>query len=296
MAVNKVEATINGTKYTLSYNSSTGAYEADITAPGKSSFNQTGGFYNVIVTAYDDHGNSTIVDSASSSMGKLLKLYVKEKVKPTIQLTAPTANAVLTNNKPTISWQCKDDDSGINAESIELYIDENAVDGTINAIKSGTNYTCSYVPNVSLSDGNHTLKFSCEDNDGNSTETSILIKIDTVPPTLNVSNPSKDINTNVTPIEIKGRTNDTTSSPVTVTVNGKNATVDSNGDFTANVDLSLGNNEITIIAKDGAGKTTTVVRNVNYNNIPPTITNIQIVPNPVDAGKTFKISVEVTDS
>lgn len=296
MAVSKVEAILNGTKYTLSYNSSSGAYEAEITAPGKSSFTQNGNYYNVTVVAYDDSGNSTSVDASDSTFGNALKLTVKEKVKPTITLTSPTANAVLTNNKPTISWQCKDDDSGINVNTIKLYIDGTEVDGTINAVKSGLNYTCSYVPPTSLSDGAHTLKFVCSDNDGNNAETSISVKIDTVPPTLNVSAPTNNLHTNETPITVSGYTNDATSSPVTVTINGKTVTVDSNGYFNTTVSLELGENTITVIAKDGAGKTTTVTRTVYYNNIPPTINSISIVPNPVDAGKTFKITVKVTDS
>ena len=43
MAVKKVEAVINGQTYTLTLNSATGKYEATITAPAKSSYNQTGG-------------------------------------------------------------------------------------------------------------------------------------------------------------------------------------------------------------------------------------------------------------
>ena len=41
MAVNTVKATLNGQTYNLTYNSSTKAYEATITAPSKSSYNQT---------------------------------------------------------------------------------------------------------------------------------------------------------------------------------------------------------------------------------------------------------------
>ena len=58
MAVNSVKAVVNGTTYTLTLNSSTGAYEGTITAPSKSSFKQSGGYYGVTVTAYDDYGNS----------------------------------------------------------------------------------------------------------------------------------------------------------------------------------------------------------------------------------------------
>ena len=43
MAIKTVQAIINGQSYTLALNSATGKYEATITAPGKTSYNQSGG-------------------------------------------------------------------------------------------------------------------------------------------------------------------------------------------------------------------------------------------------------------
>lgn len=295
MAIKTVKATINGTDYTLSLNSSSGAYEATITAPGKSSFNQTGGFYDVSVTAYDDAGNSTTANSASSTIGSKLKLYVKEKVAPNISVSSPSSGAVLINNKPTISWSCSDADSGVKKNTIKLYIDGTEVSGTITATLSGNTYTCSYIPTTAIADGKHTLKFSCYDNDDNYKETSISITIDTVPPTLNVTSPTNGLKTNKATVTVSGTTNDITTSPVTLTVNGAKVTVNSNGSFSTTVNLVEGTNLITVIAKDGAGKTTTVNRTVYYDNTPPVIESVSIVPNPVDAGKTFVISVKVTD-
>ena len=42
MSVKTVQAIVNGQTVNLSYNSSTGRYEATITAPGKSSYSQSG--------------------------------------------------------------------------------------------------------------------------------------------------------------------------------------------------------------------------------------------------------------
>lgn len=47
MAVKTVQTVINGQTYTLTLNSSTGKYEATITAPSKSSYNQSGHYYPV---------------------------------------------------------------------------------------------------------------------------------------------------------------------------------------------------------------------------------------------------------
>ncbi len=295
MAVTKVIATIEGQTYNLSYNSSSGAWEGTATAPGKSSFNKTGGYYGIGITAYDDSGNSITVNAADANFGTLLRLTVKETVKPTISIVSPTSGALLTNNKPTISWKCQDADSGVKSSTIKLYIDGTEVDGTISASGSAASYTCSYIPTSALSDGSHTLKFACTDNDGNSYEKSINIKIDTVAPTLTVSSPSGNIKTNKGTITVSGYTNDLTSSPVTVTVNGTAVTVNASGYFSTEVALVAGENAITVVATDGAGKTSTITRKVTYDNAPPVFESVSITPNPVNAGNTFKISVIVTD-
>lgn len=106
--------------------------------------------------------------------------------------------------------------------------------------------------------------------------------------------------TNKTAITVKGTTNDKTSSPVTVTVklNSRAATavtVESERQFRKDLTLVVGTNTITVVARDAAGKTTTVTRTVTVDQTAPVIKSITINPNPVDCGKTYIISVEVTD-
>lgn len=297
MSVKQVQAIVNGQTYTLTFNSNTGKYEATVTAPNKSSYSQSGHFYGVTIKATDDAGNVTTKDATDSTLGASLRLTVKEKVAPVIAVSYPTASATLTNNKPTITWSVTDDDSGVNPSTIGITIDSGSkiTDGiTKTAVTGG--YNCSYIPATALTDGSHTIKFDASDYDGNAaTQKSVTFKIDTVPPTLSISSPSDGYVTNKNTITVSGTTNDATSSPVTVTVNGKAVTVSSNGTFSTDVTLTSGNNTITVIAKDSAGKTTTITRIVKYNSNPPKITAVSITPNPVDAGKTFVISVTVTD-
>lgn len=141
-----------------------------------------------------------------------------------------------------------------------------------------------------------TIRFDASDYDGNAaSQKSVTFKIDTVPPTLSVTSPSDGYVTNKSTITVSGTTNDATSSPVTVTVNGASVTVGSNGAFSTTATLSAGTNTINIVAKDSAGKTTTITRTVKYDPNPPKITAASVTPNPVDAGKTYVISVTVTD-
>lgn len=291
MAVKTVQAVINGQTYNLTLNSSTGKYEATITAPSKSSYTLSGHYYPVTVKATDDAGNTTTKTDSDATLGGSLKLQVKEKVAPVIAITAPTAGSYIINNKPAITFKVTDDDSGVNPATIGVTIDSGSkVTGdaiTKRAVTGG--YECTYTPTSALADGSHTVRVDASDYDGNAAaQKSVTFKIDTVPPTLSITSPANGLVTNQAACTVAGKTNDATSSPVTVTVG-------SDGSFSKAITLAAGSNTITIVATDYAGKTTTVTRTVKLDTTPPTIKSVTLTPNPVDAGKTFIISVDVTD-
>ncbi len=297
MAVKTVQATINGQVYNLTLNNSTGKYEATITAPSKSSYNQSGHYYGVSVKTTDDAGNVTTKDAADATLGSSLRLQVKEKVAPVITITYPTASAFITNANPKIAWKVTDDDSGVNPDTIALTVDGKAVtaaDITKTAVSGG--YECSYTPKTALGDGEYTITATASDYDGNAASAkSVTFTVDTIPPTLNVTSPAEGLVTNQSSLTVTGTTNDVTSKPVTVTANGASVTVNSDGSWSKTITLTNGNNTITIVATDRAGKTTTVTRTVKLDTGAPVIKSVTLTPNPVDAGKTFVISVEVTD-
>lgn len=303
MSVKTVTVKVNGQTYTATLNASTGKYEATITAPTKSSYPMSGHYYPVEVTATDDADNVTTVGATDAALGESLRLQVKEKVAPVITITSPTASALLTNNKPTITWEVTDADSGVNPDTIGITVDSGSkITGdsiTKTAITGG--YQCSYTPTAALADGGHTLKFDASDNDGNAaTQKSVTFKIDTVPPTLSITSPADGLVTNQASLTVTGKTNDVTSSPVTVTIKLNNGTagtvtVGSDGTFSKALTLAAGSNTITITATDSAGKSTTITRTVVLDTGAPVIHSVTITPNPVDAGATFVIAVEVTD-
>lgn len=302
MALKTVQAIINGVTTTLTLNSTTGKYEATITAPSKSSYNQSGHYYDVTVKATDQAGNVTSANSSHATLGASLRLTVKEKTAPTQNITYPTAGAYIINNKPVITWTVTDNDSGVNPDTIGITVDSGSkvTAGIIKTAITG-GYQCSYTPTAALSDGSHTIKVDASDFDGNAAEQkTVTFKIDTIPPTLNISSPTANLITNNKAVTVSGTTNDATSSPVSVTVKlnsgtAEAVTVASNGTFSKALTLTEGNNTITIVATDSAGKSTTVTRTVTLDTKAPSITAVSMVPNPVDAGKTVVISVTVTD-
>lgn len=303
MSVKAVQATINGQTYNLTLNSSTGKWEATVTAPATSSYKQSGHYYGVSVKATDNAGNAVTKDATDSTLGSSLKLTVKEKVAPVIAITAPTANALIINNKPAIIWTVTDNDSGVNPDTIKLTIDSgSAITGSSITKEVITNgYKCTYTPTTALADGNHTIKVDASDFDGNAAaQKSSTFKIDTVPPVLSVTSPANGLETNQAKVTVSGTTNDITSSPVTLKIKlnsgaEEDVAVASDGKFSKELTLTNGINTITIVATDGAGKSTTVTRTVTLDTAAPVISAVTLTPNPVDAGKTFVISVTVTD-
>ena len=303
MAVKTVQAVINGQTYDLTLNSSTGKWEATITAPSKSSYTQSGHYYPVTVKSTDDAGNLTTKDATDATLGASLQLKVKEKVAPVITITYPTAGSYITNSKPTIKWKVTDADSGVNPATIGITIDSGSkVTGdTITKAAVTGGYECTYTPSTALSDGSHTIKIDASDNDGNAaTQKSVTCTVDTVPPTLSITSPVNGLVTNNAAVTVKGTTNDATSSPVKVTIKlnsgtAESVTVASDGSFSKALTLAAGTNTITVVATDSAGKSTTVTRTVKLDTTAPVIKSVTLTPNPVDCGKTFVISVEVTD-
>lgn len=299
MAIKTVRAKLNGTWHTLTYNSSKNAWEATVTAPGATSYHQSGGYYNVEVEATNDAGTT---GSASGSNLTGLRLVVKERVAPVITILSPSGGAYVTNSKQPVVFTVVDEagGSGINLSSLVVKLDGTAVaSNTITTTVITNGYSVTYTPASAVSDGSHTVTVAVSDNDGNAaTAKSTTFTVDTVPPTLNISAPADGISVNTKSLTVAGTTNDSTSSPVTVkiTLNGTDqgsVSVGSNGAFSKSVTLADGNNTIVVTATDAAGKTSSVTRTVKLDTSVPTVKSATITPNPADAGATVVISVVI---
>lgn len=299
MAIKTVKATINGQTYDLTLNSASGKWEATITAPGKTSYNLAGGYYNVSVEATNEAGTK---GSADASTVDGLKLVVKETVAPVITIVSPTAGAYVANSKQPVVFNITDETggSGVDISTLVVKQDSTAVAAaniTHTAIANG--YSVTYTPSAALSDGSHTVTINCKDHDGNAAaEKSTTYTVDTVPPTLNVTSPADGLITAASSVTVAGTTNDATSSPVVITIslNGTDQgtiPVGTGGTFSKVVTLKKGSNTIVVKAKDAAGKESSVTRTVTLDTSVPKITAATITPNPVDTGKTMVISVTI---
>lgn len=296
MAIQTVKATINGQEYTLTLNSGTGKYEATITAPATSSFNNNDDhYYPVEVKVTDMAGNVTTKNDTDATLGNNLKLVVKEKVAPVIEITSPTSGQLTAQNKPQIIFKVTDNDSGVDISTVQLKIDTTTVSGLqSSAIDDGYQFT--YTPTNALDDGQHTITVNASDNDGNAADPETLtFNVLATAPNLSVDSPTNNVWTNNTTVQYSGTTDADT---LTVKVgNGQAQNIPiSGGSFSGSVTLSAqGANTLTFLATSAAGVTTEVVRTVNLDTEPPVITNVSITPNPVDSGSTYVLAVEITD-
>ncbi len=302
--IQSVKAVINGITHALIFNENTGKWEASIPAGAASSFNSDGGVFNVQLTAENSAGSSFTIDKTHASFGSALALKVIEKQPPVITIISPGTGAYITTATPTIKFKVLDNsignggDSGVNLDNIDVRIDGDSVSDEITheAIEGGYEFTCRL---SALSEGNHILTIAAADNDGNNAaETSAEFKVDTVPPTLDITAPVDNAVYNTASIAVSGSTNDTTSTPVTVTVKVDDseeitAQIGSDGSFSATVELAEGDNTIVITATDSAGKSSSITRTVTLDTTLPQFISVSLTPNPVDAGATLTLAVEV---
>lgn len=305
MAIASARVQINGTWYNLALNSATGKWEGSVTAPSATSFHLTGGYYPVTVEATNQAGTKTTVTSADPAIGGSLRLVVKERVKPVVSITGPSAGAYLANNQQPVTFTLRDETggSGVKLDTLAFVLDGTTYKSTASgmvctAVTGG--YDCTYTPPAALSDGSHTVSITVEDNDGNtSVAAAVSFTVDTVPPVLNLTSPVDGLIT-ATPVQtVAGATNDATSSPVIVTIslNGVDQgaiSVGEDGSFSKGITLSEGGNTIVITSTDKAGKATSVTLSAVLDTSSPVIGNIGISPNPADAGASLVISIEVS--
>jgi hypothetical protein len=305
MAIALVQVYVNGTWHTLTWNSGTSKYEATISAPGSTSYNLVNNVYPLQVKATNTAGTIKTVDTADPTVGDSLKLRVLETVKPTISITSPGSGSYVTNNKQPIVFQLRDEagGSGIKLTSLALKIDGGTAVGSASAgmvctaVSGG--YDCTYTPQTALSDGSHTVTIDVSDNDLNTaTQASRSYTVDTVAPSLNVTNPANNFLTNNAAVTVQGTTNDATSSPTTVTITlngtGQGAVPVTAGAFSKALTLAEGSNTIVITATDSAGKATTVTLTGVLDTSIPVISSVTIAPNPADTGESMIISVAVS--
>ena len=297
MSVKSVTLTLNGQTYNIPQAQGS-TYTVQVSAPSTSSYNQPDHIYPLSIRIEDLAGNVTEITKSHATFGDLCKLRVMEKVAPVITVTSPSSGATLTQNTPTISFKVTDNDAGVDPSKVVCKLDNSTISATRTAITGGYQYTYTC---TALADGSHSLTVEAADYDGNvAAKKTISFKVDTAPPTLNLTAPADKLITNQTACIVSGTTNDAVSSPCTVkiTLNGTDQgaiTVNASGAFTKTLTLKEGGNTIVVTSTDAVGKSSSMTRTVTLDTHAPAVSSVEITPNPVDAGELITITLTVTD-
>lgn len=303
MAISTVQVIINGVSANLTLNAETGLYEADLTAPAESSYNNNAGHYfPVTIKAVDSAGNQTVIDDTDITLGDKLKLRVMETTLPVIIITSPTEDEITSNQTPVINFTVTDSGSGVNPDTIGVTVDDgNKITSGITKTPITNGYACSYAISESLSDGAHTIYADADDFDGNSAvQRTANFTVDITPPELSVTSPVNNYTTNNPAVTISGNARDITSglSSVTVSINGNTSVtveVSADGNFSYETSLTEGANTIVVTATDAGGISSSVTRIAVLDITAPVISDVIIAPNPVSTGDILNVKVTVTD-
>lgn len=302
MAITKVRVKINGTWTNLTKDSA-GKWTGSVTAPASTSYNQSGGYFPITVEATNSAGTVTTVDATDTTLGSVLRLVVKETTKPVIKLVQPSNGAYISNNQLPIIFEVTDETggSGVNASTVALKLAGTTYkDGSTGMSKTAITegYRFTFTPQAALSDGAKAIEITASDHDGNAAaKVTASYTVDTVPPTLTISSPQDGLATNQKNVVLTGITNDTLSSPVTVTVMHGSASytpaVANDGSFSQALVLTEGENTIKVVSTDAAWKSTTINLTVTLDTSVPTIKSAAFAPNPVNASASVQITLEV---
>lgn len=320
--VNSVTVTIDGTPIVLESQDGL-TWTKTAIAPTASSHNLTGGYYPLTVTATYETGTTTTVSGTSdttdatydATLSPQCRLVVKETYRPTINIISPTNNAYFKTATQSMEIDIVDNANG--QATGYSGVDPSTITVTIVSVKLNQSLVLGY---SELAGGNMisnttggfkitgtkpfddsddwTIAVNAADYDGNNAvATTVSFTIDTEAPMLSVSSPVDNFKTANSTLTISGTTNDSSSGAVTVsvTVDGNDfgtIPVQANGSFSGTITLTgSGDKVIVITATDVAGNSTPITRNVFYSSDAPTIKSVTMVPNPVDGGQTYIITV-----
>ncbi|WP_164997800.1 hypothetical protein, partial [Methanolobus psychrotolerans] len=165
-------------------------------------------------------------------------------------------------------------------------VDVNLASVTVNGVSAsldGNNYSAT----IDLTEGANTITVVAVDSAGNSgSNSSTSIVLDTVVPVVYIDPVTTP--TNVSSQTINGSVVDVNLA--SVTVNGESASLDGTN-YSATIDLTEGENTITVVATDNAGNTgvnsTSIVLNSGPDPVPPVLSDLTIVP-----GKILNITTD----
>ncbi|MFA5832146.1 MAG: RHS repeat-associated core domain-containing protein [Bacteroidota bacterium] len=197
----------------------------------------------------------------------------QDTIPPTLSLSSPVDGFITNTNNVTVN--------GIATDQSAVTV---MVNGSAVTVGSGGAFSTA----VTLSEGTNTITVIATDASNNQTTKVRTVIKDAISPSLTVSTPENGTTTIQLTTLVQGTVYDSTT--VLLTINGLSVSVSPAGTFTYSLSLNEGSNEITTVATDASGNSTTDTRTVTRSTIPPAIT----VSSPTDGGITNQSLVTVS--
>lgn len=246
---------------------------APVTIGGTGTFNTqytlVEGINTITVIATDAAGNSSTVT----------RTVRKDATAPTLSVSSPIDGT--TTNEASILVEGTVHDS-------------TAVAITINGTTVSANPSGVFSYSFSLTEGTNIIAVVATDAAGNSTTVSRTVNRSSVPPAITVASPVDGTITNQSTVIVSGTV--TSTNTAQLTVNGASVTIGAGGTFSTSVTLSEGTNTITITATDGVGNSSSVVRTVYKDSIPPSLSLAQPAQGFITSQSSVTIQGLVSDS
>lgn len=212
----------------------------------------------ITITAVDDLGNTTTTT----------RNIFYDNIPPILTVTGPIDN-LRTNQKVTV----------VGTAELGSIVKVNGI--TITNKNGIFNY------DLVLQNGDNNIIITSTDDVGNVTTVTRKVNFDNIPPSITLNSPKANLATSNDTINVEGFTEKGT----VLKLNNVIVNLDENGRFNKLLNLSTGNNLITITAIDSLGNTTVIKRNVILDRTPP----VGYIATPINSKKvntkpTFKVS------
>ncbi|HET7630525.1 MAG TPA: Ig-like domain-containing protein, partial [Candidatus Saccharimonadales bacterium] len=199
---------------------------------------------------------------------------------PKINVTAPKANSYTNNNKPSIGLSYSDIGSGVDTHTIRVLANEQQLDIDCDAKDDEAHCT----PKAALPDGKTGIKATVKDYASNVSEPAkVIFTVDTVPPTITVTQPQNDAYTNKPQLTIAGSLSETAS----LMVDGAPVIPNLNLSFSYTIKLTEGVNKFELTATDLADNAASISRTITLDTTPPPPPSLNLisVSGPDSSGK-----------
>ena len=216
----------------------------------ESEFNQQVGLIQKTVSLQQ---SNTLRVQLRSALGSFITISILRDPTPTLSITSPLSGTVFRTQPITVEG------------TIDVASSQVTVNG-VPASVSGGRFIANNVPLPR--DGNNIITATGAPPGGVAGQASIMVILDTQPPSLVIDGPANGFTTSDETISVTGMVSDVITPTPSVQVNGIAASVNNNTFIAMGIPLGMGANNIRATARDAVGNESAAVITVNRAELP----------------------------